>query len=187
MTFFVTAATFGAMSLWGYTTGRDLTGMGSFLFMGLIGLMLASLANMFFHSTQLQFVISVLGVLIFTGLTAYDSQKHQEHVFCRRQRRADGQQGRSWARCASISTSSTCSCSCCGSWVIVGKHRLSSPRKVARSKDRAFFFIHAGTGKTMLKRARQSGPPLGRVPESRCRALSNRRVPTQFQPFRARG
>lgn len=74
LTFFVTAATFGAMSLYGYTTQRDLTGMGSFLFMGLIGLILASLANMFFHSSQVQFVISVIGVLIFTGLTAYDSQ-----------------------------------------------------------------------------------------------------------------
>ena len=75
MTFFVTAGMFGAMSLWGYTTGRDLTGMGSFLFMGLIGLILASVVGMFFHSSQLQFVISVLGVLIFTGLTAYDSQR----------------------------------------------------------------------------------------------------------------
>jgi hypothetical protein len=74
MTFFVTAGTFGAMSLYGYTTGRDLTGMGSFLFMGLIGLILASVVGMFFHSSQLQFVISVIGVLIFTGLTAYDSQ-----------------------------------------------------------------------------------------------------------------
>jgi FtsH-binding integral membrane protein len=74
MTFFVTAGAFGAMSLYGYTTGRDLTGMGSFLMMGLIGLILASVAGMFFHSSQLQFVISVLGVLIFTGLTAYDSQ-----------------------------------------------------------------------------------------------------------------
>jgi hypothetical protein len=74
MTFFVTAGMFGGMSLWGYTTKRDLTGFGSFLFMGLIGLILASLAGMFFHSTQLQFVISVLGVFIFTGLTAYDSQ-----------------------------------------------------------------------------------------------------------------
>jgi FtsH-binding integral membrane protein len=74
LTFFVTAGMFGAMSLWGYTTKRDLTGFGSFLFMGLIGLILASVAGMFFHSTQLQFVISVLGVLIFTGLTAYDSQ-----------------------------------------------------------------------------------------------------------------
>ena len=81
MTFFVTAATFGAMSLWGYTTNRDLTGMGSFLFMGLIGLVLASLANLFFHSTQLQFVVSVLGVLIFTGLTAYDSQSIKNMYF----------------------------------------------------------------------------------------------------------
>ena len=74
LTFFVTAGMFGGMSLWGYTTKRDLTGFGSFLFMGLIGLILASVAGMFFHSTQLQFVISVLGVFIFTGLTAYDSQ-----------------------------------------------------------------------------------------------------------------
>lgn len=74
MTFFVTAGTFGAMSLYGYTTQRDLTGLGSFLFMGLVGLILASLVGMFFHSTALQFVISVIGVLIFTGLTAYDSQ-----------------------------------------------------------------------------------------------------------------
>ncbi len=80
-TFFVTAATFGAMSLWGYTTSRDLTGFGSFLFMGLIGLILASLANLFFHSTQLQFVVSVIGVLIFTGLTAYDSQSIKNMYF----------------------------------------------------------------------------------------------------------
>jgi hypothetical protein len=80
-TFFVTAATFGAMSLWGYTTSRDLTGFGSFLFMGLIGLILASLANFFFHSTQLQFVVSVIGVLIFTGLTAYDSQSIKNMYF----------------------------------------------------------------------------------------------------------
>ena len=81
MTFFVTAATFGAMSLWGYTTSRDLTGFGSFLFMGLIGLVLASLANLFFHSTQLQFVVSVIGVLLFTGLTAYDSQSIKNMYF----------------------------------------------------------------------------------------------------------
>ena len=74
MTFFVTAGAFGAMSLWGYTTKRDLTGFGSFLFMGLIGLILASLVGMFFQSSALQFVISIVGVLIFTGLTAYDSQ-----------------------------------------------------------------------------------------------------------------
>ena len=75
LTFFVTAATFGAMSLYGYTTKRDLTGMGNFLFMGLIGILIASLANMFFHSGTMNFVISVLGVLIFTGLTAWDTQK----------------------------------------------------------------------------------------------------------------
>ena len=72
--FFITAATFGAMSLWGYTTGRDLSGFGSFLFMGLIGIIIASVVNMFLHSGAMQFVISVAGVLIFTGLTAYDTQ-----------------------------------------------------------------------------------------------------------------
>ncbi len=75
MTFFVTAGTFGAMSLWGYTTKRDLTRFGSFLFMGLIGILLASLANFFFKSAAINFVVSVLGVLIFTGLTAWDTQK----------------------------------------------------------------------------------------------------------------
>ncbi len=72
--FFITAATFGAMSLWGYTTKRDLTGFGSFLFMGLIGIIIASLVSMFFQSSMMQFIISVVGVLIFTGLTAYDTQ-----------------------------------------------------------------------------------------------------------------
>lgn len=75
MTFFVTAATFGSMSLYGYTTKRDLTKFGSFLFMGLIGILLASLANFFFKSPAIDFVVSVLGVLIFTGLTAWDTQK----------------------------------------------------------------------------------------------------------------
>ena len=74
-TFFVTAATFGTMSLWGYTTKRDLTGFGHFLFMGLIGILLAMLANFFFKSPAINFVVSVLGVLIFTGLTAWDTQK----------------------------------------------------------------------------------------------------------------
>lgn len=81
MTFFVTAGTFGAMSLYGYTTKRDLTGFGNFLFMGLIGILLASLANMFFQSGTLNFVISVLGVLIFTGLTAWDTQKIKNTYF----------------------------------------------------------------------------------------------------------
>ena len=73
--FFVTAATFGAASLYGYTAKRDLTSMGSFLFMGLIGIVIASLVNLFIGSTALQFAISVIGVLVFTGLTAWDSQR----------------------------------------------------------------------------------------------------------------
>ena len=73
--FLTTAITFGAMSLYGYTTKRDLTSMGSFLFMGLIGIIVASLVNIFLASSGLSWVISVLGVLIFTGLTAYDTQK----------------------------------------------------------------------------------------------------------------
>ena len=74
-TFFVTAGTFGAMSLYGYTTQRDLTGMGSFLMMGLLGLIVASIVNLFMHSTGLSFAISVIGVGIFVGLTAWDTQK----------------------------------------------------------------------------------------------------------------
>lgn len=73
--FFITAATFGAMSLYGYTTQRDLTAFGSFLVMGLIGIIIASLVNIFLGSTVVEFAISVLGVLIFTGLTAYDTQR----------------------------------------------------------------------------------------------------------------
>ncbi|MBN9413329.1 MAG: Bax inhibitor-1/YccA family protein [Candidatus Paracaedimonas acanthamoebae] len=72
--FFITAGTFGAMSLYGYTTKKDLTGLGSFLLMGLIGLILASLVNLFVKSSAFEFVISAIGVLIFTGLTAYDTQ-----------------------------------------------------------------------------------------------------------------
>jgi FtsH-binding integral membrane protein len=72
--FFITAATFGAMSLWGYTTKTDLTSFGHFLFMGLIGIIIASVVGFFWHSAMLQWVISVAGVLIFTGLTAYDTQ-----------------------------------------------------------------------------------------------------------------
>ncbi len=73
--FFVSAATFGGMSLYGYTTKSDLTKMGSFLFMGLIGIIIASLVNMFIGSTALQFAISIIGVLVFVGLTAYDTQR----------------------------------------------------------------------------------------------------------------
>jgi len=76
--FFITAATFGSMSLYGYTTKRDLTGMGNFLIMGLFGIVIASIVNIFLGSSGLDFAISVLGVLIFTGLTAYDTQKIKE-------------------------------------------------------------------------------------------------------------
>jgi uncharacterized protein len=76
--FFITAATFAAMSLYGYTTRRDLSGWGSFLFMGLIGIIIASLVNIFFASPALHFAVSVIGVLIFTGLTAYDTQMIKE-------------------------------------------------------------------------------------------------------------
>jgi FtsH-binding integral membrane protein len=77
-TFFITAATFGAMSLWGYTTRSDLSGMGSFLFMGLIGIVIASVVNIFLQSSMMQWVISVIGVVVFTGLTAYDTQAIKE-------------------------------------------------------------------------------------------------------------
>ncbi len=73
--FFITAGTFTAMSLYGYTTKRDLTGIGSFLIMGLIGLIIASVVNIFMQSAAMEWVISVIGVLIFVGLTAYDTQK----------------------------------------------------------------------------------------------------------------
>jgi FtsH-binding integral membrane protein len=79
--FFVSAATFGAMSLWGYTTKRDLTGMGSFLFMGLIGIIIASIVNIFIGSSALGFAISIIGVLVFVGLTAYDTQKIKEMYY----------------------------------------------------------------------------------------------------------
>ena len=79
--FLITAGTFGAMSLYGYTTRRDLTGMGSFLMMGLIGLIIASIVNIFFASGTMSWVLSVIGVGIFTGLTAYDTQKIKEMYF----------------------------------------------------------------------------------------------------------
>jgi uncharacterized protein len=79
--FFITAAMFGAMSLYGYTTKRDLSGWGSFLFMGLIGIIIAALVNIFLASAALQFAVSVIGVLVFTGLTAYDTQRIKEMYY----------------------------------------------------------------------------------------------------------
>ena len=74
-TFLICSSMFGGMSLYGYTTQKDLTSMGSFLYMGLLGLIIASLANMFFQNSAMEFAISVIGVAIFTGLIAYDTQK----------------------------------------------------------------------------------------------------------------
>src|SRR5437764_13432910 len=71
--FFITAASFGALSLWGYTTQRDLTGMGSFLIMGLFGIIIASVVNIFLASTMMQFMISVVGFLVYAGRITYDS------------------------------------------------------------------------------------------------------------------
>ncbi|TDI59629.1 MAG: Bax inhibitor-1/YccA family protein [Alphaproteobacteria bacterium] len=79
--FFITAATFGSLSLYGYTTKKSLSGMGSFLFMGLVGLIIASVVNIFLQSGMMEFVISVIGVLIFAGLTAYDTQKIKQMYF----------------------------------------------------------------------------------------------------------
>ena len=79
--FFITAGTFGAMSLYGYTTQRDLSQWGSFLFMGLIGIIIASLVNIFLASSALQFAISVIGVVVFVGLTAYDTQQIKDMYF----------------------------------------------------------------------------------------------------------
>ena len=79
--FFITAGMFAGMSLFGYTTKRDLTGVGNFMFMGLIGIIIASIVNIFLASSALDFAISVIGVLVFVGLTAYDTQKIRNMYF----------------------------------------------------------------------------------------------------------
>jgi len=79
--FFITAASFGALSLYGYTTKKDMSGWGSFLVMGLIGIVIASVVNLFVGSSALQFAISVIGVLVFAGLTAYDTQQIKEMYY----------------------------------------------------------------------------------------------------------
>jgi FtsH-binding integral membrane protein len=80
--FFIAAASFGALSLWGYTTRRDLTGMGSFLMMGLFGIIIASFVNIFLGSSALQWIISMVGVLVFSGLTAWDTQRlKSEYIY----------------------------------------------------------------------------------------------------------
>jgi uncharacterized protein len=79
--FFVTAAAFGALSIYGYTTQRDLSGWGSFLIMGVIGILIAGLLNIWLQSGALQFAISVIGVLVFAGLTAYDTQQIKDNYY----------------------------------------------------------------------------------------------------------
>ncbi len=79
--FFITASVFGAMSIYGYTTKKDLTGLGSFLIMGLIGLIIASLVNIFLKSSALEFALSLIGVFIFIGLTAYDTQRIKQMYY----------------------------------------------------------------------------------------------------------
>src|SRR6516162_1263065 len=80
--FFITAATFGALSLWGYTTNRDLSDFGSFLLMGLFGVVIASLANLLLQSSMLQWIVSMVGVLVFAGLTAWDTQRlKSEYIY----------------------------------------------------------------------------------------------------------
>jgi uncharacterized protein len=80
--FFITAATFGALSLWGYSTNRDLSDFGSFLLMGLFGVVIAGLVNLLLQSSLLQWVVSVVGVLVFAGLTAWDTQRlKSEYIY----------------------------------------------------------------------------------------------------------
>jgi len=80
-TFFITATAFGSLSLYGYTTKRDLSGLGSFMVMGLFGIIIAMIVNIFLQSSALQFAISGIGVLVFAGLTAYDTQSIKEMYF----------------------------------------------------------------------------------------------------------
>jgi len=80
-TFFVTAASFASLSLYGYTTKKDLSAMGRFLFMGLVGIIIASIANIFIGSSGLQLAVNILGVLIFAGLTAYDTQRLRDMYY----------------------------------------------------------------------------------------------------------
>jgi uncharacterized protein len=81
ITFFATAAAFVSLSLWGYTTKKDLSGFGTFLIMGVVGLLVASLLNLFFQSPAMSMAISAIGVLLFAGLTAYDTQKIKSMYF----------------------------------------------------------------------------------------------------------
>ena len=134
--FFITAGSFGALSLYGYTTPRSLSAMGSFMMMGLFGLIIASVVNIFLHSTGLQFALSILTVIIFAGLTAWDTQSIKEMYYASDDLETAAR-SRSTARCASISTSSTSSSRCC-----------SLPARATTDAD-AMFRICAAKAKTL--------------------------------------
>ena len=107
--FFETAAAFGALSLYGYTTRRSLSAMGSFMVMGLFGLIIASVVNIFLQSSGLQWALSVIGIVIFAGLTAWDTQAIKESYFAGDGYEVRSRRRRSLARFGCIWTSSTCS------------------------------------------------------------------------------
>ena len=111
-TFFATAAAYLGLSLYGYTTKRDLSGFGTFLIMGVVGILVAMLVNMFLQSSAMELAISAIGVLLFAGLTAYDTQRIKSMYFQVAGHRDGRQDASSWARCSSTWTSSTCSSSC---------------------------------------------------------------------------
>ena len=156
--FFVTAAAFGGLSLYGYTTKRDLSGWGTFLFMGVIGVVIASLVNLFLQSSALQFAISVIGVLVFAGLTAYDTQRIKDGYYRGDGRRDAGWRRRpSWARSTSTSTSSTCSSCCCSCSAIANKPvGLLNSKMKGLAMAGPFAFVR-GLGKLVQRRRLPEG------------------------------
>jgi FtsH-binding integral membrane protein len=139
--FFISGATFAAMSLYGYTSRRDLSHFGSFLFMGLIGIVLPSLVNIFIGSTALQFAISVIGVLVFTGLTARDTQRIEEVYLASDPGDGLAKKALIGALSRSTSTSSTCSFYCCSSQVNGGSRgaAIVSPHRRRRRREHEDF------------------------------------------------
>ena len=135
---------FGALALYGSTTKRSLAGVGQFVFMGLIGVVLASVVGMFWHSPGLQFAISIVGVIVFTGLTAWDAQRLKA-MACAAAGGAGTAPTPSSERSRCTSTSSTCSSSCCASWAAGetearrrgGRFRPAAavPRRAARARS----------------------------------------------------
>ncbi len=122
--FFVTSATFGALSLWAYTTKKDLSGWGTFLFMGLIGIILASIVNIWLQSPALMFAVSAIGVLVFAGLTAYDTQTIKDGYYDVQHDGTATRRPQSWAHSPSTRTSSTCSRYSCRCSAIASNRRF---------------------------------------------------------------